>query len=318
MNPGINTQLFEYVLEIERCGSISRAAQNLYLSQPNLSASLKGLEALLGYQIFTRSSAGVAPTGKGRAFLDSARIMAAEMENIRKIPAQFSTDQNNLSIVCVYSPFILNCFMSFRGGSAPCNPKDLFKETGLDHAMADLIAKKYRIGFFYDFESRVHKRWELAEKYYLDISLLSSNIPIVAVVSKEHPLARLKELSVEKLSTTPLVTYEDFKEDDWLGAMGIRTPREVLYIFDRGGMMEIVSHGYHVGIHIGPPGLNWAGDQLTAIPIVGQESRLNQYWMKPVGYRLSYTEESFIRYVKKADLLAGTPYGAPGDSPART
>ena len=165
--------------------------------------------------------------------------------------------------------------------------------------MQDIISKKYRIGFFYDFDCNVHKRWEFAEKYFLDIDLLTPNIPIMAIVSKQHPLAHAAYVCVEELASVPLVTYEDFEEEDWLGAMGNHNPTEVLYIFDRGGMMEIISFGNHVGIHVGKA--FFSNESLVAVPIKGISSQLNQYWMKSIGYRLSDIEESFIRYMKRLD-----------------
>ena len=48
----MNTLYFRYALEVERAGSISQAAQNLYMAQPNLSKAIKDLETELGYTIF--------------------------------------------------------------------------------------------------------------------------------------------------------------------------------------------------------------------------------------------------------------------------
>lgn len=47
----MNTLLFKYAVEIEKSGSITKAAQNLYMAQPNLSKAIKDLEAELGYEI---------------------------------------------------------------------------------------------------------------------------------------------------------------------------------------------------------------------------------------------------------------------------
>ena len=48
----LRTDIFRSAVEIDRCGSISHAAQNLFMSQPNLSAQIRNLEATLGYRIF--------------------------------------------------------------------------------------------------------------------------------------------------------------------------------------------------------------------------------------------------------------------------
>lgn len=61
-------QQLQYVLEIARCGSASRAAKNLFLSQPNLSSAIKNLEQELGFPIFERTSAGMKLTPAGSAW----------------------------------------------------------------------------------------------------------------------------------------------------------------------------------------------------------------------------------------------------------
>ena len=52
----MNTLHLKYALEVERSGSISQAAQNLFMAQPNLSKAIRDLESDLGYQIFKRKS----------------------------------------------------------------------------------------------------------------------------------------------------------------------------------------------------------------------------------------------------------------------
>lgn len=295
-----NTSTFIQVLEVEKCGSISRAAQNLYLSQSNLSTSIKSLENDLGYTIFNRSSQGVTVTPEGQLFIKSAKIIVAELKNIEKIDKICRSKDSNLSIVCVYSSFIFKKFIDFRKNYALGDLKDSFKETGLNQAMQDIIAKTYRIGFFYDFEINIHKRWELAEKYYLDINLLSTNIPVTALMSVKHPMANESALTPETLQTYPLVTFEDFENDDWLGAMGILAEKDVLYIFDRGGMIETVKYGHYIGISVGRPFSYIKEDlSLVSIPIHGIQHQLNQYWVKSNSYDLNEIEQGFLGFIKK-------------------
>lgn len=295
-----NTSIFTQVLEVEKCGSISRAAQNLFLSQSNLSTSIKSLENDLGYAIFTRSSQGVAITPEGKLFIKSAKIIHAELRNIEKIEKIYKSKDSNLSIVCVYSSFIFQKFIEFRKNYFLGNIKDSFKETGLNQAMQDIIAKTYRIGFFYDFENNIHKRWELAEKYFLDINLLSTNIPVTALMSVKHPLSNEAALTPETLQSYPLVTFEDFENDDWLGAMGILAEKDVLYIFDRGGMIETVKNGHYIGISVGRAFSYIKEDMsLVSIPIHGIQHQLNQYWVKSNSYELNEIEKGFLRFIKK-------------------
>ena len=81
---------FEYVVEIARHKSISKAAETLYITQPTLSEALNDLEKKLGFAIFKRSRKGVELTLEGERFLkDITTILeiatgkpAVEMTNI--------------------------------------------------------------------------------------------------------------------------------------------------------------------------------------------------------------------------------------------
>ncbi len=56
-----------YILEVDRCGSMNRAARNLFLSQSALSAAIAEVERELGVTIFLRTNRGVTLTEEGRA-----------------------------------------------------------------------------------------------------------------------------------------------------------------------------------------------------------------------------------------------------------
>ena len=81
----MNTQHLQYIIEIERTRSISQAAENLFLGQPNLSRILHELEEMLGFRIFERTSRGVRPTERGARFLKHARNMLREMDYIEAL-----------------------------------------------------------------------------------------------------------------------------------------------------------------------------------------------------------------------------------------
>ena len=62
-------QQLKYISMVEKCGSFSKAAQKLYVSQPSVSSLVHALEEELGITIFTRSSSGIAITNEGRQLL---------------------------------------------------------------------------------------------------------------------------------------------------------------------------------------------------------------------------------------------------------
>lgn len=62
----------QQLLTVARCGSISRAAEELHISQPALSRSIAAIEKRYGFQIFSRVGHGIHPTAAGAQVLSQA------------------------------------------------------------------------------------------------------------------------------------------------------------------------------------------------------------------------------------------------------
>ena len=70
----------EYVVTIAETGSITRASELLYITQPSLSLSLSRLEKSLGTKLFTRQKNQLVPTEAGELYIETAKQML-EMKN---------------------------------------------------------------------------------------------------------------------------------------------------------------------------------------------------------------------------------------------
>ena len=81
-------QQLRTAMEAARTGSITQAAKNLYLSQPNASSMLRTLEQELGYEIFSRTNSGIVPTEAGERFLEHAKVILAQLQELYTIRAQ--------------------------------------------------------------------------------------------------------------------------------------------------------------------------------------------------------------------------------------
>lgn len=81
----MNLLHLRYICEVAKCGSISKAAHNLYMNQPRLSKIIKDLENDLNLKIFERTSQGVTPTKKGLLFINQAKIIIDEVEHLENI-----------------------------------------------------------------------------------------------------------------------------------------------------------------------------------------------------------------------------------------
>ena len=64
----MNILHLKYAVEIAKTGSLNKAAENLYMGQPNLSRAIRELEAGLGITIFERTPRGMVVTPDGEAF----------------------------------------------------------------------------------------------------------------------------------------------------------------------------------------------------------------------------------------------------------
>jgi len=79
----MNLQTLKYIIEIEKCGSISRAAENLHLSQPYLSKLVKEMENEFQISLFTRSKRGISLTESGQLFIDMGKDLQKNIDNFQ-------------------------------------------------------------------------------------------------------------------------------------------------------------------------------------------------------------------------------------------
>jgi LysR family transcriptional regulator of abg operon len=73
----------QLIVEVERTGSLSRAAEALSLSQPALSKSLKEIEGMLNFEIFHRGPRGLQKTPQGALVIQGASLLLRELQHVR-------------------------------------------------------------------------------------------------------------------------------------------------------------------------------------------------------------------------------------------
>ncbi len=81
----MNPELYENdVQQISRTGGLTKAAQEIGISQPALSSGLATLEKRLGFRIFDRGQAPLEPTKEGEIYLDYLRRKGAMESDLRR------------------------------------------------------------------------------------------------------------------------------------------------------------------------------------------------------------------------------------------
>ena len=84
--------------EVAKTQSISKAAENLYMGQPNLSRAIKELEDSLGITIFSRTSKGISVTPDGEEFLQYAKRILTQVDEVEELYRNGKTHKQKLSV----------------------------------------------------------------------------------------------------------------------------------------------------------------------------------------------------------------------------
>lgn len=241
----MNTVLLQYAVEVEKTGSITQAANNLFMDQPNLSKAIKTLEESMGAPIFKRTSKGVVPTSKGKIFLEHARSVLTQLDEMEALykPEKKHREEFRLSIP--RASYISYAFSRFVGKMAVREGISVWlRETNSLNTIKDLEYEEYHLGVIrYPVET---------EKYYLQL-LKDKGLEFEPVwsyqlrllLSEHHPLAGKSHITLAELApyteithgdvSFPAVTPDSPVQDGEGGAAPGR-----IYVFERGSQFNLL------------------------------------------------------------------------------
>ena len=75
---------FTYVNMVAECGSMTKAAAKLFITQPALSNYISKLEEELGTKLFDRSVTPMKLTFSGEKYLEHARTVMMQIDNMER------------------------------------------------------------------------------------------------------------------------------------------------------------------------------------------------------------------------------------------
>ncbi|MFG2975637.1 LysR family transcriptional regulator [Streptomyces sp. NPDC048331] len=78
----VDTRLLRYFVAVAEEGTLSRAAERLFVSQPALTKQIKQLETRLGVRLFTRSRTGMTLTEPGRTLAERVPALLADWDHV--------------------------------------------------------------------------------------------------------------------------------------------------------------------------------------------------------------------------------------------
>lgn len=114
MNGGYSMQLrqLEYIIKIAECGSITQAAEQLFISQPSLTKSILHLETEYNIKIFLRKSRGIELTNEGRDFIRYAKgVLTAANSLDQRFSLQKAKRESRLFVGTQQLDFVYDAFL---------------------------------------------------------------------------------------------------------------------------------------------------------------------------------------------------------------
>lgn len=240
----MNTLYLKYVLEVEQSGSISQAAQNLFMAQPNLSKAIKDLEAELGYAIFHRNSSGVTVTEKGTEFLYHARKMMEQITEIEKLSKRMDVQSKQFKISIPRGSYIANGVTAFVADLQITQGMDItINETNALQTINNVADRGYNMGII---------RYQLSDEEVFKSRLKNNKLEqetlwefeYVLVMSKEHPLATKDKICVEDLQDYMKITHGDIEipHTQMDEAEGDKSPHKTIYVYERGSQFDLLAN----------------------------------------------------------------------------
>jgi len=198
----MNLHQLRFVREAVRQNfNLTEAAKALFTSQPGVSKAIIELEEELGVDIFTRHGKRIRGlTEPGRAVLKSVELIMQEIEGLKQIGREFAAqDSGSLTIATTHTqaryslPPVVQAFMQkypkVRLSLLQGNPKQVAEMVQRDQA--DLAIATESIAGIDGLITMPCYQWEH-----------------VVVVPPEHPLLKLKVVSLEEIAKYPLITYD--------------------------------------------------------------------------------------------------------------
>ena len=199
-------QQIYYAIVIAEVRSMNKAAEILYVSQPTLTGAVRELEKDLGITIFNRSGKGVSVTNDGREFLEKARQLYDQYEQLagkyrdHDIKIKFSISAQHYS-------FAVKAFVETVRRFDLNEYEFAIMETKTKDVISDVANAKSEIGILYisDFNRRVITK--MLQTNGIEFHPLISCQAYV-YLWKGHPLAAKKSITFAELKDYPCLMFD--------------------------------------------------------------------------------------------------------------
>lgn len=298
-------QQLKYALAVSETGSMSKAADKLFITQSALSCAIRELETETGITIFLRTGKGVSPTPDGTEFLMYAARVYQQYELLQEKYGKNGSVKRKFGVSTQHYSFAVKAFVEMVKRFDTLNFEFAIRETKTLEVISDVGGMKSEVGILYKsaFNGKIIDRM-LAENGLEFFPLIKCRAYVY--MWKKHPLARESSLSLEQLSDYPCLSFEQgdgaasyFDEE----ILSDREYPRVIKSSDRATQLNLMVglNGYTLCSGITCEELN--GEEYTMVPF--REDNENRNSVMEIGYirkkysPLSDIAEIYVEEVKR-------------------
>ena len=267
-------QQLKYVITVAETGTITEAANKLYISQPSLTNAIHELEKEMNIVIFNRTNKGISLSREGNDFLGYARQV---LEQAAILEDKYKRNHGGKKQFCVstqHYSFAVNAFVDLVKEYGQDEYDFSLRETQTYEIIEDVVRMKSELGilFMNDFNEKVIGK--LLKSHDLGFHLLFTAKPHV-FISREHPLARQSVITNKELEQYPYLSFEQGEHNSFYFSEEIFSESERkknIRVRDRATLFNLLIglNGYTVCSGVIDEKLN--GKDIIAVPLADEDN----------------------------------------------
>ena len=235
----------EQVIVVAETKSIRLAAENLFISQPNLSLSIKKLEEELGYPLFVRNNKGVEVTPLGQNFVEYAKSIAQQLRQLKTLGVNaLGKGCQSLSIGNMHYRYVNHAAAQLLQEYGAHQLRLQVRE-GVRNQVVSMVENRTcdigLIGMFSHYHKITIKQLETKGIQYF--RLCSS--PVSLIMGRGNPLfdSRAEELEIRDVQDYPIVIYNESELGPYTSiveAVGLGGHTRRIVVTERAALLDML------------------------------------------------------------------------------
>lgn len=295
----MNILHMKYAVEVARLGSLNKAAETLLIAQPNISRSIKELEADLGISIFNRSAKGMELTPDGEEFINYAQSILKQIDEVEMAYKQGSPKKQKFSISVPRACYISDAFAEFSKCLSDDPAEIFYKETNSQRTINNVLNRDYKLGIIRYAENYDKYFKAMLEEKGLSYEMVAE-FTYVLIMSRDNPLAEKDEITFDDLVPYIEIAHADPYVPSLPLAKVVKDelPDNIdrrIFIFERASQFDLLSENPDTFMWVSPA----SQKVLDRYGLVQKKCVDNKKVYKDVliyreGYKLSKLDKQFI------------------------